>query len=222
MSAKAIAAGGFAGAVGAAVWAAIAYFANLEVAYVALGIGALVGFAVAATSDSSGPAVGGLAVVITVLALLVGKYASVELMLQHELGGVDGGGAVAAEDLDDDAMIASVADEIVEERNEAGAGIVLNEVDFEDEDAQAKDQYPSEVWSAASRRWAGKSSEDQQAARAELAEQTSAAMELFRDQLIAMARQEGFKASFGGFDLLFFGLAMYTAWGIGNGKSEGE
>ncbi|MEZ6096102.1 MAG: hypothetical protein R3C03_18070 [Pirellulaceae bacterium] len=56
-----------AGLMGAAIWAAIAYFANVEIGYVAVGIGFLVGFVIAQTGpNGTGPAIG--AVLITVLA----------------------------------------------------------------------------------------------------------------------------------------------------------
>ncbi|NOZ39633.1 MAG: hypothetical protein GXP24_05340, partial [Planctomycetes bacterium] len=60
--------GAIAGAVGAAIWAAVAYFANLEIGYIAWGIGGLVGVAVAATGKNTTLA-GVVAVLITIASL---------------------------------------------------------------------------------------------------------------------------------------------------------
>ena len=96
---------------GAAVWAGIAYFAGYEVGWVAWGIGALVGVAVRfaskpdvsytgdaaedairelhAESDQIGP--GSIAAAIAIVAVLVGKYLAVMLLLGNisldDLGG---------------------------------------------------------------------------------------------------------------------------------------
>ena len=63
-----------AGLVGAAIWGGIAYFANVEIGYVAWGIGLLVGFAGRAACGGVGHvAVAGSAVLMTMLAIVGGK-----------------------------------------------------------------------------------------------------------------------------------------------------
>lgn len=79
-----IVAGVVAGLVGAAVWGAVAYFLDMELGLLAWGIGGLVGFAVGATAqEDAGPSTGILAVVLSVLSIMGGKYAMV-LALQSE------------------------------------------------------------------------------------------------------------------------------------------
>jgi hypothetical protein len=80
---KWILAGSIGGAIGAAVWAAISYFANAEVGYVAWGIGFIVGFMVrlVAGEKEEGLAPGLTAALIAVVAVLGGKYAGVQLLV---------------------------------------------------------------------------------------------------------------------------------------------
>lgn len=62
-----------AGAVGAALWFAVALFMNSEFALLAWGIGGLVGFAMAAASQQTGFLHGTLAAVISVVSIVAGK-----------------------------------------------------------------------------------------------------------------------------------------------------
>ncbi len=62
-----------AGAVGAAIWFAVALFMNSELALLAWGIGGLVGFAMAVGSQQSGMLHGTIAATISVVSILVGK-----------------------------------------------------------------------------------------------------------------------------------------------------
>ena len=65
-----------AGAVGAAAWAAISIFANFEIGYLAWGIGALVGLAMARFGGAGMP-MGVIAAVISVASIFGGKYVAV-------------------------------------------------------------------------------------------------------------------------------------------------
>ncbi len=95
---KGIIAGVIAGFAGALVWAAIVVFAGFEIGWLAWGIGAAVGGAVAWGSEGT-PAMGVAAVVISVLAIAGGKYFSVEMFLAN---GMDDANQQIAQQLETD------------------------------------------------------------------------------------------------------------------------
>ncbi len=70
-----------AGILGAAAWAALAYFAGVESGIVAWGIGGIVGFGTALGSRGGSPATALIAVLITVVAICAGKYLAVYFTL---------------------------------------------------------------------------------------------------------------------------------------------
>jgi len=70
--------------VGVLIWAAIAYFANLEVGYVAWGIGLLVGVASAKTGGK-GPAMGVVCALLTLLSIFGGKMLATDYIIKKEL-----------------------------------------------------------------------------------------------------------------------------------------
>lgn len=111
-------AGTAAGILGAAAWAAVAYFLNLEIGWLAWGIGAAVGIATAAgAAAGSGEAEGGAAlglaaVLITILSLCGGKYAIVEIQLQEALAGFN---TEMNEPMSDEVLVSYLADEIGEQ-----------------------------------------------------------------------------------------------------------
>jgi hypothetical protein len=217
--------GAVAGLVGAAIWAAIGYFTGLEIGWIAWGIGMLVGIGVRlvgsqeiATFDkvqrrmvrsrvgAEGPVAGSLAAVLAVISVLAGKYALVHLFLSAP--------ASSLEDfLDDDAMIASIADQIVVERESAGravswpAGVAADEA-FE------KADYPLDVWTEAEGRWSALPVEERENLKRAQAELLGAAFESLEG-----AQSTMFAASFGVFDLLWFGLAAVTAFRLGASAS---
>jgi hypothetical protein len=72
---KGIFAGIIAGIAGALVWAIVAYFTGFEIGWLAWGVGALVGAAVAWGSEGT-QTTGVVAVIITVIAIIAGKPVS--------------------------------------------------------------------------------------------------------------------------------------------------
>lgn len=82
--------------------------------------------------------------------------------------------------------------------------------------AEQPTDYPKAVWKEAKARWESKSAEEQTAeidAQTEMMDQMQA---MFRDQLT----KEAFKESFSPIDLLFFGLAIFTAFKLGSGMTD--
>lgn len=206
-----IIAGVLAGAVGAAIWAAISYYANLEIGYVAWGIGILVGIAVAATGENGVPA-GIAAVLITIVALLAGKLAAVEIAVQDMRGEMESWTDVDSEMSDED-LTAHIAGKIASEREAAGETVDWPEVDYE-QDVPLAETYPQNIWQQANKQLKSMNPEQQDAVREEAMAARREFAETMGNALAGAAREEGFMASFGVLDLIFFGLAIITAWGI--------
>ncbi|MBN4052614.1 hypothetical protein JYT82_00715, partial [bacterium AH-315-K20] len=73
-----IIAGCVAAVIGAAIWAAVAYYAHFEIGWIAWIIGAMVGGAVFATAgDQAGMMTGVGAAVIAIAGVVGGKYVSI-------------------------------------------------------------------------------------------------------------------------------------------------
>ena len=197
------------GAVGAAIWAGIAYATHREIGWIAWGVGGLVGLGVrVAARELVGARYGLLAAGVAALALVGGKFATVALIADDIK--LD----PAMVQTTDEGMIADYADEVVKDRQAKGkavrfpAGMTLDK-------ASKPADYPPDVWKEAAKKWADLGPAGQAAKKAEQKEQVVALMATVRGAV----RQEGFKESFTPFDLLWFGLAMFTAFRLGSGLS---
>lgn len=94
---KWVTAGLIGGLVGALAWAAIVYFFQLELGWLAWGIGGLVGFCVRATAgdEDKGPAPGVAALGLATFSIVLGKYLAVVMLL----GGLSAGTAQPSEEI---------------------------------------------------------------------------------------------------------------------------
>lgn len=117
---KGLIAGIIAGIAGAALWAGIAAVTGFEIGWLAWGIGAAVGAAVAWGSEGS-PVTGGLAVVIAILAIVTGKYITVEIVLAKEMGTANE--EIARQMETEEYLISWLADGMVYNLTEAGQTI---------------------------------------------------------------------------------------------------
>lgn len=219
--------GAVAGLIGAAIWAAIGYFTGLEIGWIAWGIGMLVGIGVRvvgsqeiATFDkvqkrmvrttvgAEGPVAGMVASVLAVVSVLAGKYALVHLFLSAPASSIE-------DFLEDDAMISSIADQIVIEHESSGrtvswpAGVAADE-------AYERADYPPEIWTEAESRWNAVPPEEKESLKAAQAQLIGEAFENLEG-----AESSMFLASFGAFDLLWFGLAAVTAFRLGASAASG-
>jgi len=210
---KGLPGGVVAGLIGAAIWAGIAYWSGYEIAYVAWVVGALVGIGVASGSNGGTPA-GGLAVVISVLAILGGKYAAVELVMKKELPRQSEMVEQALAKLKNDEFVVSVlADRIVAQQEAHGETIAWPRGVVPDE-AQKRSDYPPEIWSEASWRWNQMSEEDREAFRAENGDSVRESIEENFETFWWEVSKEGFLRSFGPLDIVFILLALVTAFKI--------
>lgn len=211
---KWIIAGGIGGAVAAGIWTAIAYSTGYEIGWIAWFVGVVVGFCVrVAAGEEEGYAPGLTAVAIAVLALVIGKYATVSLLVDRELG------AKIAEmpRVTADNFQLELCSEVAEEWTAAKKKMKWLPGKSA-EVAQELQDYPQAVRDEAKKRWDAKPAAEQQeliAARQEM-------MEEFTSSLAAGVKTQVFKASFNGYDILFFILAIVSAFKVGSGMSSNE
>jgi len=207
---KGLMGGIIAGVIGAVIWAAIAYYANVEIGYLAWGIGALVGFAVAAASSGGGAAAGVIAVLITVLSICGGKYVGSYWTVDKMFAEFNDVGT----EWTDNNYIAAVANDVLTEEQEAGKYL-----DFEfADDAEAEDAYPESVWTEANNRWSDMDATAQDEFRTHRQQEVAAGLASVRGAFA----WESFTASFGPVDIVFFLLGVVTAWKLGFNDPIGE
>lgn len=210
-----------AGAAGAAIWAVIAYFANMEIGWIAWGIGLAVGVGVAVGNRGEGSVPAGvLAALLAAASVVVGKYATVQLMLPNEAEIVSS--SVAALD-DPELLLSYVADDVVREFAADGRPVRWPAGGDSLQPTKAAD-YPADVWAQAQVRWGGMTPDARAGYRADLEASIAASVAEFRDAVA----QAGFLSAFGLLDIVFFGLAILTAFKIaragslGSGENEAE
>ena len=83
--------------------------------------------------------------------------------------------------------------------------------------ASSPSDYPADIWAQATSRWEQMPDADRQAYRESLGEQVRKNIE----ESYAQISQEAFFGSFAAMDLLFFGLAIVTAYKIAASEQEG-
>ncbi|MEM6333100.1 MAG: hypothetical protein AAF823_07150 [Planctomycetota bacterium] len=189
-----------AGVVGAAVWAALVLFLNIEIGWIAIGIGAAVGAAVGwGYAEKASPASGLAAVAIAFVSIAAGKYAAVEILLQQDL-------AVnpAITTITEEYAISYYADDVADEWMGEGKQVNWPDHDgYPDEEAD----YPADVWAEAVSRWDAETGET----RADFIARLEQSDIVDLDEV----RSAWFASTFGFMDILFFGLGGYAAFSLG-------
>ena len=211
---KYIAAGAVGGVIGAVVWVLVGYFANAEVGWIAWGIGFLVGMGVRLTCElegEEGNVSGATAAGVAIVTVIIAKYIVVVLLVNKHLPPLP----LADFKPDAEVMISEEADALAEEWKAAGKTIEWPP-EKDDDDAPIEKQYPKELWAEAKTRWEAKSPEEQQKAVDKFRTEVAEGVGELREAL----RREGFKASFSPWDLLWLGLAAYTAYRLGSGAKQ--
>ncbi|MEZ6056340.1 MAG: hypothetical protein R3C01_06510 [Planctomycetaceae bacterium] len=204
--------GGIAGLISAVIWAAIVYYTGYEIGWIAWFVGFAVGLGVrlAASDSEEGFGTGATAVVIAVLAIVLGKYLAVSFIVDRELGNLG-----ANLTFDAQAVQVSMCDDIVEEWSDRKLkwpnGMTV-------EEATELEHYPAEVQKEVSERWS-KLTSDQQA---EMIETTQAQFDSGMSELKSAFVGETFKESFSGMDILFIVLAIASAYKLGSGDNNDD
>ena len=202
------------GAIGAAVWTAIAVFANIEFGWIAWGIGALVGFGVALGSGREGGSLyAAIAVAIAVLSIAGGKYASVVVSVNQfiaEEGPVE---------ITEEVLITFVCDELLDDADAKREPITWDDGSPVMGGYSSSD-YPEALWQQATDLWASYTPQYQSEFSDWIKAQEQSAYEQYSSQL----REDAFKHSFSFWDILWFGLAIFTAFKLGftGGLSDDE
>jgi len=197
------------GLVGAAIWAALAYFIKIHHTGVALAVGGLVGFCAGkAAGSEAGFRVGLMAAVVTLVAVLGGKYAAVHFTVENKF--VKPASQIA---ITDEILTMVLADGIAADREAAGQKLAWPAGKSRETLDKTPKDYPADVWAAAVKQWEGMPSSAREALREKgQAELRQAVGEIGKD-----AEWEKYKSSFATMDYLLIGLAMAAALGVAAG-----
>lgn len=210
------------GALGALLWAVVTYLSGYEIGWIAWAVGGLVGFAVALGNREghrAPMAAGSLAAIITVLSLVAGKALAIQMLLPSDAEIME----MFAVNFDEEEYVISyLADDIVVEYQAQGRTLEWPE-GVDPAGAAAQGDYPDEIWAEAQQRWTELGEEGQAEFRLERQAQVRANIEENLPQIREAMSSGGFFASFAPMDLIFFGLAIVTAFGMGSGhKGDDE
>lgn len=199
------------GAIGAAVWAAIMYFTHYEIGWIAWGIGFLVGVGVRkGAGDWSGMSPGLIAGGLAALAVLGGKYAAASMFVADFV-------KQAPVQITADDLVESLAWDIVQKRKEQQQPVNWPPGKNEDS-AKSLVDFPADIQEQARKQW----SDTPQAQQQEQIAQRQQFLDGVRGNMQGMIRDEAFKASFNGYDILWFLLACYTAFQVGSGATASD
>lgn len=206
--------GGLVGAaIGGLVWIAVGYFLEAEVGYIAWGIGFLAGLGVRLMAgDDDGVMCGIAGVLSAVLVILGAKYMVVSLLVDKlvasELADVD-------LPVTDDDLVLHRVDELVLNRESAGEKIDWAPGMTYDMAEDLAD-YPADIVAEVQQSVADMPADEKQSAIAKMTQQRDEMLELMKSAV----KDAAFKESFNPFDLLWFGLAAFTAFRLGAGVTE--
>jgi phosphate/sulfate permease len=197
---KGIAAGIIAGICGAVVWSLIAALTGFEIGWIAWGIGAAVGAAVAWGSEGS-PKYGVIAVIISVISILAGKYIAVEMVLADELKDADQEVNRLIEN--EEYLISWLADSIIYERMERDEPVAWP-AGVDPEQASEEQHYPPEIWN-------DMDEEERDEFKVSVRQQIDTNVKTLASEV----KKQGFIESFSVIDIVFFILAVLTAYKMG-------
>jgi phosphate/sulfate permease len=201
-----------AGVVGAIVWAFITYQAGWELGIIAWLIGAAVGGAALLVSDRTrNVARGIIAVAIAAISIISGKFA-VEVLYWQDFTESYNADLRQAIDHDTDFAISFVADDAYAEDPD-----LWKDLDWPYEIGavgNAREDYPPELWTLATERWDAMSDAEQEAYKDD-----AYAISYIAEDSYTLAL-DNFRDAFTLFDLLWFGLAMFSAYRLAAGTND--
>jgi hypothetical protein len=199
----ALIAGAVAALLGGAIWAVIVLVAHLEVGYVAWGVGALVGFAMSRATPARGQALGVLAALLAAAGLAAGKTLIITVGTKP---------ALVEEIQADQEWMSQIALQNMRETDG-----FPTEIQQQLDGLSFTDTLPDALWEEML------AAGSEHAAQMSAAERERVAIE-YADLLVgAVGFVELFRAQLSPWDLLWFGLAIVTAWKLmvtGAGRPE--
>lgn len=208
-----IGAGLVAAAVGAAVWAAVAYYANFEIGWIAWLVGIGVGGAVfASAGQDAGMGTGIGAAAIAIAGILGGKYAAIRMDLSDFI--VQEGLAEVSDEL----VVSYIADEIAQQWLDAGQEIAWPDAEWTLGDAYLPEHYPADLWAEAQDQWDRGGPEYQAQYRTYVEHERRQNLAAFAD----VASEQALLENIDLLDMVFFLLAVVSAWKIGSGTGGEE
>lgn len=140
-------AGLVAAGLGAILWGVIGYYLHLEIGWIAIIIGSVVGLVCAAAArDEAGVESGAIAAGLTVAAIVCGKLA-MAYAFTHRYS-------------DRDYALSAIAAQIVYEHSREGKSYRFPK-DVSPSEAVGRDEHPAELWQQAETRWSALSSQEQ-------------------------------------------------------------
>jgi phosphate/sulfate permease len=211
MKPMAIVAGVVAGLVGALVWAAIAYYAHIQLGILAWAIGGLVGVAVAVGSKGETNSVsGGVAAIIALGAILGGKYFTAMAFAS------DYAPKLTMTTTDESAQ-ETFAFRLAKEAESAGRKLTWPQ-GKDAESAEGLNDYPKDIVKQAQEKWAAMPAAEQASFKADQDRDARVLMSTVKSAMTMTA----FKSSFTVFSIIFCVLALITAFKVGGGIAGGD
>lgn len=210
---KGIIGGLIGGAIGAAIWAAIAYYAHVQLGFVAIGVGALVGCGTFMfAGDEVSPVTGAAAALIALASIAAGKYMAIHAVISNV--------KVAAQktiEVDDNTALVHISTQVAEEWEKAGKKLAWPK-DSNAEEASEEAEFPKEVWADATARWNAMSDTQKDGYKRDL----KATLHAEIDGIASNVESDVFMKSFNFFDILWAFLAIGAAYKLGSGEAEGD
>lgn len=159
------------GLIGAGIWAFISYQFNVEIGWIAIGVGALCGIGAAIGSNGEGGALtGGMAALVAMASIAAGKYAAVTWAVEDAFGD-DFFSPLALHEIDDDMVMTSIADNIARDYIDAGESLVWPDPTIYMMAANWPDDYPRDIIDETWAIWDGLSFTEKAAERRELSQE---------------------------------------------------
>jgi hypothetical protein len=210
-------AGGIVGAaIGAAAWLVASTLLELQLGSMICLVGVLTGLGVRRMSRDSDAQLlpAALAILVTLAVGIPAKYgaAIANFVPEHQ----EFWDSTTESSLDDEAMICTMADEIVLERENRNEKIHWPDPEMTLADAAFESDYPAEIWAEGKRRWEALSPDEQTARRDDRRHEVTAIV----DQYQAPKRTSAFRASFSSWDIVWFSAALIGAFWFGGRFDE--
>lgn len=191
------------GVIGGGIWAAITYTTHREIGWIAWGVGGLVGAGASlGARGHAGLITGVIALVVAFVSVTGGKWAAFSMIVDDLASNRKNLPRLTETD-----MIAMSAHAVHEEFAAQGKNYAWPN-GVEPEEADEEGEFAAPVWAEAKSRWEANDQEtrDSILRQAQSGYQTAAAEEF---------KANNFGAMFSVFDVLFYGLALFTAFKLG-------